>query len=96
MAPPFTSSPTASSPRSTQAFAAADGADVRLGGGAATIQEYLRAGLVDELHVALVPVLLGRGERLFDALGDVADGYECAELIAGESVVHARVVRTTG
>ena len=51
-------------------------------------------GLVDELHVAIVPVLLGGGERLFDALGDVVDGYECAELVAGESVVHARVVRT--
>ncbi len=77
-----------------QALAAADGADVRLGGGAATIQEYLRAGLVDELHVAIVPVLLGGGERFFDSLGDVPDGYECAELVAGESVVHARVVST--
>jgi dihydrofolate reductase len=42
-----------------RAFEAADGGDVRLGGGAATIQQYLRAGLVDELHLAIVPILLG-------------------------------------
>src|SRR5689334_1161812 len=46
-----------------QAFAAADGKDVRLGGGAATIQQFLRAGLIDELHLVIVPILLGRGER---------------------------------
>jgi dihydrofolate reductase len=79
-----------------QAFAAAGGADVRLGGGAATVRAYLHARLVDELNVAMVPVLLGDGERLFDSLGDAAEGYECAELVAGESVVHARVVRTAG
>ena len=50
-------------------------------------------GLVDELHVAIVPVFLDGGERLFDSLGDLADGYECAALVSGESVVHARVVR---
>src|SRR6266568_587947 len=49
-----------------RAVAAAGGADVRLGGGAATIRQYLRAGLLDELHVAIVPVLLGGGERLFE------------------------------
>jgi dihydrofolate reductase len=77
-----------------QAFAAADGADVRLGGGAATIQEYLRARLVDDLHVAIVPVLLGGGARLFDGLGAAADGYECVELVQGASVVHATLART--
>jgi dihydrofolate reductase len=76
------------------AFAAADGADVRLGGGAATVQEYLRARRVDELHVAIVPVLLGGGARLFDGIEAVADGYECAELVQGASVVHATLVRT--
>ena len=49
-----------------QARTAAGGADIRLGGGAATVREYLRAGLVDDLHVAIAPVLLGGGERLFD------------------------------
>jgi dihydrofolate reductase len=76
-----------------RAAAAAGGADVRLGGGVATIEEYLRAGLVDDLHVVVVPTFLGRGERLFDDLGDAVDGYECAELVASSSVVHVRMVR---
>jgi dihydrofolate reductase len=76
-----------------QAFAAADGADVRLGGGAATVRQYLRAGLVDDLHVAITPVLLGGGERIFDGDAVVADGYECVELVLGASVVHARLAR---
>ena len=74
-----------------QARVAADGADIRLGGGAATIQEYLRAGLVDDLHVAVVPRFLGGGERLFDNLGDAVDGYECVELVSSPSVVHVRM-----
>jgi dihydrofolate reductase len=78
-----------------QATAAADGRDVRLGGGVSTIQQYLRAGLLDELHVAITPVLLGRGERLFDGLAD-APPYECAELVSSPSVVHARLVPTAG
>jgi dihydrofolate reductase len=75
-----------------QATAAAGDLDVRLGGGAATIQEYLRAGLVDDLHVAVVPLLLGSGERLFEHLEGVVDGYECAEMVASTSVVHVRMV----
>ena len=47
---------------------------MRVGGGASTIQQYLRAGLVDEMHFAIVPVLLGRGERLFDNLDDALAG----------------------
>src|SRR5262249_58929005 len=62
----------------TQADAAAGGADIRLGGGAATIQEYMRAGLLDDLHVAVVPVLLGRGERLVEGLGDEGRRHEGA------------------
>jgi len=75
-----------------QATTAAGDDDIRLGGGVATIQQYLRAGLVDDLHVAVVPILLGRGERLFDNLGDAVDGFECAELVASRSVVHVRMV----
>jgi dihydrofolate reductase len=78
-----------------RAFDAADGNDVRIGGGPATIQQYLRAGLVDEMHVAIVPVLLGRGERLFDNLDGAAAGYECVELVSSPSVVHVRLARTT-
>lgn len=53
-----------------RAFDAADGKDVRIGGGAATIRQYLRAGLIDELHLVIAPMLIGRGERLLDDLGD--------------------------
>jgi dihydrofolate reductase len=76
-----------------QAFAAADGKDVRLGGGVATIQEYLRAGLVDEMHVAIAPVFLGRGERLFDDLGPAVAGYDCIAVAASPSVAHIRLAR---
>ena len=75
-----------------QAFAAAGGLDVRSGGGPATVQQYLRAGLVDELHVAVVPVLLGGGERLLDGLRG-APPLECAEVVASPSVAHVRTVR---
>jgi dihydrofolate reductase len=77
-----------------QAFEAAGGADVRLGGGVATIQQYLRAGLVDELHLVIVPVLLGRGERLFDQLDAGPHGYVCVEFAAGPSVAHVRFARS--
>jgi len=74
-----------------QAFAAAGGLDVRLGGGAATIQQYLRAGLVDEMHVAIVPILLGSGERLLDNVGDT--GLESVSLISSPAVAHVRMAR---
>jgi dihydrofolate reductase len=76
-----------------RAFEAADGNDVRLGGGPATIQQYLRAGLVDELHLAIVPTLLGGGERFFDHLGGGPAFYECVEFVNSGSVAHARLVR---
>jgi dihydrofolate reductase len=77
-----------------QAFEAADGNDVRLGGGAATIQQYLRAGLIDEMHLAIVPILLGAGERLFDHLDGGPIAYKCTEFVGSPSVVHARFVRS--
>jgi dihydrofolate reductase len=76
-----------------QAFAAAGGADVRLGGGASTIQQYLRAGLLDELHIAYVPILMGQGERVFGDVDAAALGYECIELKPSTAVVHARFER---
>src|SRR5215831_17857947 len=60
-----------------QAQAAAGDRDIRIGGGAATIRQYLRARLIDELHLALRPVLLGKGEELFHGLDLRSLGYEC-------------------
>ncbi len=76
-----------------RAFEAAGGLDVRLGGGPATIQQYLKAGLIDEMHVAIVPIFLGAGERLFDHLDGGPVGYECVELVSSPAVTHARFVR---
>ena len=71
-----------------RAFEAAGGADVRLGGGAATIRDCMSAGLLDELHLAVVPILLGAGERLYDVAA--FDGYECVEVAASRRVAHLR------
>ncbi len=71
-----------------QAKAAAGDRDVRLGGGAATVREYLRAGLIDDLHLAVRPVLLGAGENLFHGLDMRALGYECDRSVAGERATH--------
>lgn len=76
-----------------RAFDAANGLDVRLGGGAATIQQYLRSRLIDEIHLAIVPVVLGAGERLFDHLEGGPLGYQCVELVSSPSVAHVRFVR---
>src|SRR6267142_6205409 len=76
-----------------RATEAANGRDVRLGGGVGTIRQYLRAGLVDEMHVAIVPVLLGSGERLFDNLDGGGAGYECVEFVSSGAVAHARFAR---
>jgi dihydrofolate reductase len=78
----------------SKAFDAAEGADVRLGGGASTVQQYLRAGLVDELHLALVPVLLGSGERLFANVDNVHEMYECVEFTTSPGVAHIRLARS--
>ena len=77
-----------------QARAAAGGRDVRVGGGAATVREYLRARLLDELHLALRPVLLGAGEPLWNGLDLRALGYACEETIAGERATHLILRRT--
>jgi dihydrofolate reductase len=67
---------------------AAAGQDVRIGGGANTIQQYLRARLIDEMHIAIAPVLLGRGERLFEGVDLRALGYECVEFVGSEKATH--------
>ena len=73
-----------------RAFQAAGGDDVRLGGGAATIQQYLRRGLVDEMNLAIIPTFLGSGERLFDHLDGGPAGYKCTEFVSSPSVLHVR------
>ena len=67
---------------------AAAGQDVRIGGGANTIQQYLRAGLVDEMHLAIAPVLLGRGEPLFQGLDLRTLGYGCVQFAASDKATH--------
>ena len=76
-----------------QARSAAGTKDIRLGGGAETVREYLRAGLVDDLRIAISPTLLGAGERLFDDLGDALDRYELASVTPGEGATHVRITR---
>lgn len=74
---------------------AANGMDVRIGGGADTIRQYLRAGLIDELHIAIAPILLGRGEGLFEGVDLVAAGYRCVEHVPSENATHV-VLRRDG
>jgi len=76
-----------------QAFAAAKGRDVRLAGGAATVRQYLKAGLIDELHLVQVPLFMGQGERIFEDLGGVEDLYECVEFTPSKAVAHLRIVK---
>jgi dihydrofolate reductase len=71
-----------------QATAAAAGRDVRLGGGVSTIRQYLRAALIDELHLAIRPVLLGSGEHRLNDIDLRSLGYECAKYVAGERATH--------
>jgi dihydrofolate reductase len=79
-----------------RANGAAAGRDISLGGGASTVQQYLRAGLVDEMAVHVAPVLLGSGERLFEDVGDVLDRYERVELVSSPAVAHFTFVRKSG
>jgi dihydrofolate reductase len=71
-----------------QATDAAGGADIRIGGGVATVQQYLVAGLVDELHVPIAPVLLGAGERLFDLPPGTLDRYRDVTMVPSDDVAH--------
>ncbi|MBI3524871.1 MAG: dihydrofolate reductase [Betaproteobacteria bacterium] len=71
-----------------RATEAANGLDIRLGGGVATIQQYLHAGLVDEVHLAIAPALLGSGEKLFAGIDMPSLGYECAEHVATQNATH--------
>lgn len=76
-----------------QARRAAAGKDVWLAGGAKAAQQYLGAGLVDEMAIHLVPILLGSGERLFERLGDDLHGLELVRTVAGPNVIHLKFAR---
>lgn len=76
-----------------QARRAAGGMDVALAGGAHAGQQYLVAGLVDEMEIHLVPTLLGSGERLFEGTGDDLHGLELVRTIATSEVVHLKFAR---
>jgi dihydrofolate reductase len=71
-----------------RARAAAGDKDVRVGGGVATVRQYLQAGLIDEMHLAVRPVLLGTGEHLLSGLDLRAMGYVCTGHVAGERATH--------
>jgi dihydrofolate reductase len=75
-----------------QAFAAADGKDVRLMGGAATVRQYLSAGLIDELHFVMVPMMIGQGESVFDRSAPLRH-YSCVERTSTPAVTHVRFRR---
>ena len=71
-----------------QARAAAGEKDIRLGGGVATVRQFLQAGLLDDLHLAQRPVILGAGESLFEGMDLRALGYVCNRSVAGERATH--------
>jgi dihydrofolate reductase len=77
-----------------QARNVANGKEIRLGGGVSTIQQYLRAGLVDELHIAMSPVFLGAGENLFSGLNLLALGYECTEQVSTTNAIHLTITKS--
>lgn len=71
-----------------RALAVADGKDVRIGGGPTVVRDYLAAGLVDQLHVAIAPILLGRGIRLWDDLRGLESGYRVTAETAESGTIH--------
>ena len=71
-----------------QAFEAADGKDVRLGGGVATVREFLDADLIDQMHFAVVPIELGRGERLWNGPDDLVDRFYLEKVPSPSGVTH--------
>ena len=79
-----------------RACEAAGGKDIRLGGGAATIRQYLEAKLVDEMHLAISPVLLGRGEAMLAGLDLPELGYSIAEHVASDAATHVVIARGKG
>jgi dihydrofolate reductase len=76
-----------------RATSAAEGKDVEIGGGVSTVRQYLEAKLIDELHVAIAPRLLGSGEHLFFGLDLTALGYECTTHLPTAAATHVVLTR---
>jgi dihydrofolate reductase len=76
-----------------RAQAAAQGKDVRVGGGVATVRQYLSAGLIDEMHLTIAPTLLGKGEHLFAGIDTTGLGYECKTHVASDLATHVVLVK---
>jgi dihydrofolate reductase len=76
-----------------RAVEAANGQDVRLGGGVATIRQYLRKGLIDEMHLAIAPVLLGSGENLLEGIDLPGLGYQRAEHVPSVNATHVVITK---
>jgi len=72
---------------------AAGGLDVRIGGGPSSVRQFLAAGLIDHLHVAIVPIVLGRGERLWDGLEEVEQGFAVEAVSSPSGVTHVTFTR---
>jgi dihydrofolate reductase len=72
---------------------AARGKDIQVGGGVSTIRQYLRERLIDELRLAVVPILLGKGEALFEGIDWRALGYRCTECVGGENAMHVTLTK---
>ncbi|MCD9154791.1 dihydrofolate reductase family protein [Aeromicrobium duanguangcaii] len=77
-----------------RAVAVADGGDVRVGGGPTVVRDFLRAGLVDDLHVGIAPLILGDGIRLWDDLRGLEQGYEVTAETAESGIVHVAFARS--
>jgi len=77
----------------TRATEAAKGRDVQIGGGVETIRQYLRAALIDEMHLAISPVMLGSGENLFNGIDTLKLGYQCTEHVATANATHIVLTR---
>ena len=77
-----------------RARTAANGKDVRIGGGVSVIQQYLRAGLVDEMHIPIAPVVLGSGEHLYNSINLLELGYKLTEHITTSAAMHLVFTRS--
>lgn len=76
-----------------RALSAANGKDVLIVGGGTTIQQYLRAGLIDEMHIVVAPILVGSGVRLFDNVAEAMGNYKVNSMVSSSKATHLEIVR---